>query len=240
MVCYIVSIYLKKIEMNSAVQTDKINPVNALQGTSSASIGSTPEVLTRIYDEQVNLTVLQRVLTLGVEHYCQQLMSAKPQFNLRSVVQQEKAFRSLSSLLPVLEGHVEFVNDLSELLEMYAYLFELEEVGLRLQVLDRAMCPRFHTDKLGCRLVTTYQGEGTEWLHNHVVDRTKLGAGSRGLSDLKSGLFPDSACIQQVSEGDIVLLKGDGWFGNEGMGAVHRSPAVPEGAKRVVVTMDFA
>ena len=125
-------------------------------------------------------------------------------------------------------------------MEMYACLFELDEVGVRLQVLDRAMCPRFHTDKLGCRLVSTYLGPGTEWLHNRDVDRSKLGAGNMGLSDEESGLFSRPECIQQVNSGDIVLLKGDGWYGNDGLGAVHRSPAISGGEKRIIVTMDFA
>jgi hypothetical protein len=109
-----------------------------------------------------------------------------------------------------------------------------------MQILDRAMCPRFHTDNIGCRLITTYQGGGTEWLNNVDIDRSKLGAGNMGLPDTESGLFPNTDCIQQVNVGDVVLLKGDGWIGNEGLGAVHRSPAVPAGEKRVVVTMDFA
>jgi hypothetical protein len=102
------------------------------------------------------------------------------------------------------------------------------------------MCPRFHIDKLGCRLVSTYQGPGTEWLSNDDVDRSKLGAGNMGLSDDVSGLYSQAADIQQVNKGDIVLLKGEGWYGNEGLGAVHRSPAVAPGEKRVVLTLDFA
>ncbi len=97
-----------------------------------------------------------------------------------------------------------------------------------------------YTDMLGCRLVSTYQGPGTEWLDNQPLDRTKLGAGNMGLSDDVSGLYLCDAYIQQVNEGDIVLLKGEGWIGNEGLGAVHRSPAVSQGGKRIVVTMDFA
>jgi hypothetical protein len=61
-----------------------------------------------------------------------------------------------------------------------------------------------------------------------------------GLSDEESGLFSRSECIQQVNSGDIVLLKGDGWYGNDGLGAVHRSPAISGGEKRIIVTMDFA
>lgn len=209
-------------------------------GEQNAASGSMPEVMTKIYLEQINLVVLQRSLATEVSDYCQVLVESKPSLNLRSVINAEKAAPSLRSLLPDLKNQSAFIDDLVLLLEMYACLFELDEVGVRLQVLDRAMCPRFHTDKLGCRLVSTFMGPGTEWLHNCDVDRSKLGLGNMGLSDAESGLFSTSTCIQQVNSGDLVLLKGEGWYGNDGLGAVHRSPAIPEGEKRLVVTMDFA
>lgn len=202
--------------------------------------GLTPEVMTEIYQEQINLVVLQRSLGKEVSDYCQRLIESRPGFNLRSVIDPEKAALSLRSLLPDLNSKSVFIDDLALLLEMYSYLFELDEVGLRLQVLDRAMCPRFHVDKLGCRLVSTYLGQGTEWLYNSDVDRSKLGSGNIGLSDEAPGLLTTPACIQQVNSGDVVLLKGDGWYGNEGLGAVHRSPSLSDGEKRIVVTMDFA
>ncbi|WP_417227777.1 DUF1826 domain-containing protein [Amphritea sp.] len=209
-------------------------------GEQSYASGLMPEVMAKIYQEQINLVVLERTLAKEVAGYCQMLVTSKPGFNLRSVINPEKAVSSLRSLLPDLESQSAFIDDLALLLDMYACLFELDEVGVRLQVLDRAMCPRFHTDKLGCRLVSTYQGQGTEWLHNSDVDRGKLGSGNMGLNDDESGLISRPACIQQVNSGDIVLLKGDGWYGNDGLGAVHRSPAVSGGEKRLVVTMDFA
>ncbi|MCP4598489.1 DUF1826 domain-containing protein [Neptuniibacter sp.] len=214
------------------------------QGLVNSSVnhvtGHSPEVLTAIYQEQINLVVMQRSLSAEVRRYCQEFVESKPNFNLRSVINPEFSKQALVDQLPDLEGRSAFTEDLAYLLEMYACLFDLDEVGLRLQVLDRAMCPRFHTDKLGCRLVTTYIGQGTEWLNNTDLDRTKLGAGNMGLSDEESGLYSSAANVQQVDQGDIVLLKGDGWYGNEGLGAVHRSPAVALGDKRVVVTMDFA
>lgn len=225
----------------AAVATKSSQAVmSSLLGNENYVIGNSPDVLTSIYEEWVNLAVLQRSLTADIEEYCHGLVEEKPNFNLRTVIKSEIAARSLQSLLPELKGKDALVEDLALLVEMYACLFDLDEIGLRLQVLDRAMCPRFHTDKLGCRLVSTYLGEGTEWLSNHELDRSKLGSGNMGLSDEESGLFTRAAAIQQVCKGDVVLLKGDGWYGNEGLGAVHRSPLVASGSKRIVVTLDFA
>lgn len=224
----------------SAVLEVESNVVDQNIVTTNAVVGGTPEVLTRIYDEQTNIVVMERGLSNEINQYCQRLVEDKPNLNIRSVVNCEKAVSSLNALLPDLDNKSAFIEDISLLIDMYSYLFELEEVGLRLEVLDRAMCPRFHIDKLGCRLVTTYKGVGTEWLYNQDVDRSKLGAGSKGLADLEAGLYAGDAVIQKVNEGDVVLLKGEGWHGNEGLGAVHRSPAVAVGDKRIVITMDFA
>lgn len=202
--------------------------------------GNSPEVLTTIYEEKINLVIFQRSLPDEVTNYCRKLVDNNPNFNLRSVINHKTLTQPLKSSLPDLVGQSAFIEDLVLLLEMYTCLFDLDEVGLRMQVLDRAMCPRFHTDKLGCRLVTTYYGQGTEWLGNCGIDRSKLGAGNMGLSDRESGLYSHATSIQHANEGDVVLLKGDGWYGNDGLGAVHRSPAVTLGDKRVVITMDFA
>lgn len=202
--------------------------------------GMSPEVMTKIYQEQVNTVVLQRYLAKDIDNYCQQLLDNNRHINLRYVIKPEESLASLASCLPEFLGKTAFIEDLALLLDMYACLFDLEEVGLRLEVANRAMCPRFHTDKLGCRLVSTYRGKGTQWLYNSDADRTKLGKGNKGLSDDESGIYCNSTSIQKVDQGDVVLLKGEGWYDNEGLGAVHRSPPMFEGEKRIVVTMDFA
>ena len=102
------------------------------------------------------------------------------------------------------------------------------------------MCPKFHVDKIPCRLVTTYQGIATEWLPHRVVNRTKLGSGSNGLSDSESGLYQQESDIQQLTSGEVALLKGENWYANERAGLVHRSPQIPDGEHRLLLTLDFA
>jgi hypothetical protein len=130
-------------------------------------------------------------------------------------------------------------EDIAELVDMFCCLFDLGNVGLRLTILDKAMCPRFHVDNVPCRLVTTYQGSGTQWLPHNVVDRSKLGHGSDGKPDEHSGLFPKLGDIQQLTSGDVALLKGELWEGNEGAGLVHRSPLLSAGERRLLLTLDM-
>ena len=72
-----------------------------------------------------------------------------------------------------------------------------------------------------------------------VVDRSKLGLGNGGKSDEESGIFSTKEDIKQLSSGDVALLKGEGWEGNEGAGLVHRSPSLASGGKRLLLTLDF-
>ncbi len=134
----------------------------------------------------------------------------------------------------------ELVDDVAELVDMFCYLFGLRRAGLRLATLNRAMCPRFHVDRVLCRLVTTYHGVATEWLPHEAVDRSKLGLGSNGQSDLDSGLFTNQDDIRRLTCGDVALLKGELWAGNENAGLVHRSPAVPAGENRLLLTVDVS
>ena len=130
-------------------------------------------------------------------------------------------------------------EDVANLVNMFCCLFELKRAGLRLAVLDCAMCPRFHVDKVPCRLLTTYRGIGTEWLPHLVADRSKLGFGNQGKSDNDSGLFKSVANIEQLTLGDVALLKGEAWRGNQGAGLIHRSPQLAIQERRLLLTLDF-
>ena len=129
-------------------------------------------------------------------------------------------------------------EDIAELVDMFCLLFDVKSAGVRLGVLESAMCPKFHVDRIPCRLLTTYQGVATEWLPHELVDRSKLGHGSNGLPDHESGLFDCPDAIQQLNQGDVAILKGDLWEGNEGNGLVHRSPDTDCG-HRLLLTMDL-
>ena len=152
----------------------------------------------------------------------------------------QDAFTPINKALGSSELTAVLSDDIAELVEMYCYLFDLGKVGLRLTALDKAMCPRFHVDKVPCRLVTTYQGVATEWLPHNVVDRSKLGHGSEGKTDEQSGLFSKLGDVQQLTSGDVALLKGESWEGNEGAGLVHRSPSMSAGERRLLLTLDIS
>ena len=201
--------------------------------------GDSPSILADIYQDEVNIAVWQRQLTSAIQQNVAQLFRDRPSFQLSITVTADAV---IDNLLEVLGPHdyTPLANDVSALVDMFCDLFALERIGLRLTVLNKAMCPRFHVDRVPCRLVTTYQGIATQWLPHHLVNRSKLGMGSQGLPDNESGLYSNHHDIQQLNCADVALLKGELWSDNEGAGLVHRSPAVDDNEPRLLMTIDFA
>lgn len=218
---------VKKIEVITAAKVRR------------ASQGSEPTVLTDIYQADVNIAIWQRQLSPSLQKEVSAFLLLNPTFQTAMTVSSEGIYKSLANELGKDENS-ELVGNIAELVDMFCSLFELKQVGLRLTALNKAMCPKFHVDRVPCRLITTYQGIATEWLQHHCVDRSKLGAGSNGLPDNESGIYQKASDIQQLSNADVALLKGESWQGNEGAGLVHRSPAPENDEHRLLLTLDFA
>ena len=205
----------------------------------NCAMGTEPDIWPAIYRPETNIVVWRRQLTDGARTYANWLLEQHP-FRCQMTTSHADVTCSLSQLFPEHPGGNELADDIALLADMFSCLFEIERVGLRLATLDSAMCPRFHVDHVPCRLVTTYAGRGTEWLNNEYVDRSRLGRGSADANGNRLDPFSDGQHICSVNVGDIALLKGEKWQGNEGNGLVHRSPAASQDSKRLVLTLDFA
>ncbi|WP_158253788.1 DUF1826 domain-containing protein [Chromobacterium alticapitis] len=136
-----------------------------------------------------------------------------------------------------LPGRDALQADIDWLCELYATLTGCPQVGARLEVLSRPMCPRFHVDRVGLRLLCCYQGPGTEWLPSSAANRSRLGAAAQGMLDAQSGLILDASAIGSAPPFAVLLLKGAEWPESKG-GAIHRSPAPPPEETRVLLALD--
>ncbi|MHC8347918.1 DUF1826 domain-containing protein [Pseudomonas sp. RT4P38] len=198
--------------------------------------GETPQALTRILDDGVNLAVWQRQLPAHILDFGSLLLSLNEPLAESLVLElpsddTEPNLHGLASGFSDLEGYEGFVADVSWLVSAFACLLGAKRVGLRLRVLDKAMCPRFHVDHVPVRLITTYAGIGSQWLKEGVMDRRQLS---------KPEAEPqDGPLIEQIASGDVALLKGEKWHGNEGFGLIHRSPQLASGERRLILTLDW-
>ncbi|MBY4677333.1 DUF1826 domain-containing protein [Marinobacterium arenosum] len=185
------------------------------------------EVLTRIYRPDCNLAVWQRSSSERIHCYVRHLADINSQLNLRTLLGLGDVAAELSARLPQHPDRQPLIDDIHQLVDMFSCLFELPRVGLRLALLRQAMCPKFHVDRVPCRLVTTYCGPASQWLTEPTGDSPRIPPQQ-----------PEQ--WQQLAAGDVALLKGDGWYGNDGRGIVHRSPAVLAGQCRLFLSLDFA
>jgi hypothetical protein len=200
---------------------------------------TTPNVLSDIYREDTNIVIWQRNLSNELTAAVSEFLQKNATKAVVLAVTPQNTHDVLKDTFGGSEALTTLSDDIALLVDMFCCLFDLKQAGLRLTILDRAMCPRFHFDRIPCRLVTTYQGIATQWLNHAVVDRSKLGADNQGKSDEQSGLFNNLEDINRLREGDVALLKGENWDETQGAGLVHRSPPVSAGERRLLLTLDF-
>jgi len=185
--------------------------------------------LTRIFDPDVNAVVLPRSADPQIDSWLAQQAGNS---------EQERGFRvrvnAGDSVSPYLfhkqdAGSAALREDIRALAELLCDLIDTPRAGVRLEVMHKAMCPRFHTDQVGIRLLCTYRGPGTEYLDQ--------AAGHDVINGVRNE--PEEGAIVHVPPYAILLLKGANWQGNAGHGAIHRSPALDAGqAPRVLLAID--
>lgn len=198
--------------------------------------GATPTSLSGILDDGVNLAVWNRQLPLHIADFATLLLSLnEPLAQSLSLEmpddEAEPNLHGLASGFSDLEGYEGFIADVSWLVSAFACLLGARRIGVRLRVLDKAMCPRFHVDHVPVRLITTYAGFGSEWLREGAMDRRQLGQAAAEPQD--------DTLIQKIDSGEVALLKGEKWHGNEGFGLIHRSPHLDPGERRLILTLDW-
>lgn len=105
-------------------------------------------------------------------------------------------------------------EDIAALSRSFLAQFGVEEASLRVEVVDKQSCPKFHCDNVRVRLVTTYHGPTTEYVRVYEPDLVRA-----------APLFA------------LVFLKGH-QHPNHADAVHHRSPGVPTGGRRLCVILD--
>ena len=203
------------------------------------SISNDVSKISHIFNRDINISVWKRNLNSNILHASEILLIKNSDLQFSELVNKNFSIDFLVDKIGADEKLISFYEDIQYLTKLFCELFDIKDAWLRIDAIDKPMCPRFHADHLKCRLVTTYYGPGTQWLPNSLVNRNKLGHGNNGLADDISGLFSKKSDIENLDVGDIGLLKGEAWVNNEGLGLVHRSPHTNSNYKRLYVTIDF-
>ena len=105
-----------------------------------------------------------------------------------------------------------------------------------LAIIADDQCRKLHCDYVGLRVLCTYHGPGTWLAPEHAVDRSKLNQPDDA-SVANGRICPDASQLVQAQAGDVVFLKGKAWP-RGARGAVHRSPSLDEGSRRLLLKLD--
>ncbi len=223
-----------------------MTPLQAVSEQVHWAISDDPAGLASIYDDKVTISIWQRRLAPEVEAYVLALLTSSYKVSLKLNATPDELKQALAKSFPThlhnnpsIHSQV-LLDDLNQLVDMFSCLFELQHLGLRIHTLESSMCPRFHVDHVPVRMLTTYGGSGTQWLPAAYASCVKLGPNATGIVDKEL----DCNVIQQLQVGDVALLKGEKWEGNEGRGLIHRSPSCVDSitqqtSRRLLVTCDF-
>ncbi|OPA82997.1 hypothetical protein BFW86_28710 [Pseudomonas fluorescens] len=209
-------------------------PLTPLRAVIRQTRGDTPLALSEILEDGVNLALWQRQLPLHIAEFGALLVALDEPLADSMVIElnsedAEPNLRDLASSCRDLEGYEGFIADVAWLVSAFACLLGAKRIGVRLRLLDKAMCPRFHVDHVPVRLITTYAGVGSQWLREGIMDRRKLSQ-------------PDAEPLERIEQiqcGEVALLKGTKWHGNEAHGLIHRSPALKADERRLILTLDW-
>ncbi|RMB02928.1 DUF1826 domain-containing protein [Eilatimonas milleporae] len=104
------------------------------------------------------------------------------------------------------------IADVENLVLAFSRITGSDLVDVRLERVDNDACWKFHRDCVEARLLTTYRGAATEWVHPLHAERA--------LSEQKAYTGP----LEHLRAHDVAIFKGS--CAGPGSGIVHRSPPV--------------
>ena len=104
------------------------------------------------------------------------------------------------------------VSDIEDLVSAFAGITGSDLVDIRLERVDHDACWKFHRDCVEARLLTTYRGLATEWVHRDNE--------TQALQNQKNYDGP----LEQFQSNDVAIFKGSS--AGPGSGVVHRSPPI--------------
>jgi hypothetical protein len=191
----------------------------------TAHQSTTPEALGAIRDPDCNLAIWQRALPADFAP----LLAGTPS-DLRFTCAPDDLPALLAEAL--VEGgfgsdaalQKALIEDAAALAMHYCAVMGLARLELRLEVVSTDSCRKFHADYVTARLITTYVGQGTDWLDE--ADAARVAAGG------------EPQRINRLSTGDVGLFKGKLATAYP---AIHRSPPIAgTGAVRLLLVLNPA
>ena len=117
------------------------------------------------------------------------------------------------------------LGDIDDLVSVFAGITQSDLVDVRLERISHDACWKFHRDSVEARLLTTYRGPATEWVHPRHAEQA--------LRQQKSFDGP----TEHMGIHDVAVFKGN--RAGPGSGIVHRSPPIADtGQTRLLLCLN--
>lgn len=176
----------------------------------------TIEGLNSIQNPDVALAIWRRSPPLCLRSWLEQL--APPALpDLRLLIRPADLHRAMQPLLeeagmPGGSMRDLLLDDIDTLVQQYADIVGTELIDVRFERISHDACWKFHRDSVETRLLTTYRGSATEWVHPSQSEAA--------LSEQKEFMGP----IERLAVHDVAIFRGSS--AGPGRGIVHRSPPI--------------
>ena len=200
-------------------------PLASLDGESlgaSATLGAgietcdAAEGLAAIGKPGTELVIWRRALPLRLQTWLERMDAARLP-DIRLLVQPRDLRRAVKPHLDdcgMPPGDIRdlLLGDVEGLVSAFARITQSDLVDVRLERVRNDACWKFHRDCVEARLLTTYRGPATEWVHPHDAERAL-----REQTRFKGPL-------ERLGIHDVAIFKGS--CAGAGSGIVHRSPPI--------------
>lgn len=186
-------------------------------------VGAQAEILGDISEPGVAAAIWRRRLDTSFESWIRGLRTEiLPDLRVTVPVSSAEAAVQTAfdiAKIPFVPERQTLASDVGALALIFGKVMNTGHVRIRLDVLDKVMCPKFHLDNVPARLLCTYRGTGTEYVPDvHLTDNKR---------------------IRTMRTGAAGLFRGATWASEEQTGLLHRSPAVESGAgPRLLLVID--
>ncbi len=130
-------------------------------------------------------------------------------------------------------------QDIALLVRYLGQVLQRRHLHARLSITRSDECRKLHSDNVTIRMLCTYAGPGTEWVPDADVVRENLSRIDVDVETANRSVLRRPDAVQHCRIGDVILLKGEAFTGNDGRGAVHRSPPIESRSlARLVLKVD--
>lgn len=195
--------------------------------------GQGVDVLTSIHDPAVNVAVWKRGVRPDLD--AESSAWAKHKHEIETIIDANHPFSD--SILSDLPAGSALLADVGFLLKVFSSLSKAPRIQLFFGAVHNDQCRKFHQDYVRLRLIHTYVGPGTEWVPDKSVCREALDQDCSSVAEANRRIVPDAKAIQHTQPGEVIVLKGTRYPGNE-RGAIHRSPPIAYlGLTRIVLVL---